>query len=155
MLADILIFSSCFVALIVWARYAILTILENGRNPDDAAMLVRSNNLEFLRVRENLQEDPQAPGPPKSKEYRQFAEALKYDLMAASYLARASTRNGKARSYSLQESLLVWNFLVMRAVCSVGRFFSTSLARFAMLEMIAVVEYFAGMAGRRMRLEVI
>src|SRR6266404_6275861 len=143
MFADFFILAFCLAAAVYWARWAILAILENGKSPDDAAMVAQGSNLEYPRIRKDL------TSPPPPKECGRMAEALKYDFMAASYLARSSS-DYTVRPYSFKERLLVWNFHLMRGVCGVGRFFSGHVARFAMLEMIAVVEYFAAVAGRNM-----
>ncbi len=145
MLASVFILCFSLAALLYWARYTCLSILQKNRNEEDAARVAEPNRLEFLRIRHALE----AGDPPAS--YERMRDALGYDFLALTYLLRyaATVQVGK---YTSEERLLIADFHLMRAVYRLSRAFSSRAARFALLEMSAILEHFAIVLKRRMSL---
>jgi hypothetical protein len=142
-------FMSCFIlvfsagALAYWVRSTIVTILDTNGAMTVALRLAEANRLEFPMVRQALAAADQA------MEYGRFAESLRNDFTALTYLLRfaATVSVGK---YTQEERLLVMDFHVMRILGNIGSAFSPRLAHFALSEMTAVLERFAAIMGNRM-----
>ena len=145
MIMDIFVGVFSLACAFIWARYAIRTILAERASSRDAARLAKASNLEFTNVSAALDSAPQR----EKKEYRSFAESLRYDFLAVSYLMR-STPTGEMLPYSLKEKVFVIYFRLMQFLCAIGRLVWPPMARFALREMIAVLTCFAGIADQRM-----
>ena len=129
-------------ALVYWVRLSILTMLDGQGATLEATRLAETNRLEFPMVRQALAASSRAA------DYGLLFESLQHDFLALTYLLRfAATVN--MGQYSRQELLLVADFHVMRVLCAFGRSFSPRLARYALTEMTAVLEYFAAVMNRR------
>ncbi|SRR5258706_12053898 len=130
-------------ALAYWLRFTVVTILNRDRLAEESERMAVANRLEFLQVRRKLGESL------SFADDLRLAQALRHDFLALTYLLRYAATINVGR-YSREERLLVVDFYVMRAIYGMGRMFSPRLARYAMLEMTAVLEHFAGIMSRRM-----
>ncbi len=143
MLVSVFILLFCAASAAYWLRLAVNTILDRERASVLAANVAEANRLEFLLVRQTLESASELGNQ------GQLAEALRHDFMALTYLLRfAATVN--VGSYTREERLLVADFHLMRGLHMMARSFSPRLARFALLEMTSVLEYFAAVMSRRM-----
>src|SRR5260221_7722699 len=130
-------------ALIYWIRSTIQTILDSSQATAEAIRLAEANRLEFPLVRQALAASAQAA------DYGRLLESLRHDFLALTYLLRfAATVN--VGHYSREETLLVMDFHMMRGLYLLGRTFSPRMTRYALTEMTAVLEHFAGIMSRRM-----
>ncbi len=130
-------------ALAYWVRLTVQAILESSQATTEAIRLAEANRLEFPLVRQALAAADQA------SEYGRLVESLRHDFLALTYLLRFAATVNVGR-YSREEKLLVMDFHLMRIVYTFGRAFSPRMARYALSEMTAVLEHFAGIMGRRM-----
>ncbi len=139
------IFILCFsmAALVYWARHTCVTILRDGRSQEEAERVAEANRLEFQRVRLELESMADIGS------YDRLRDSLRHDFLALTYLLRyaATLHVGK---YTGEERLLIADFQMMRLIYRLGRAFSPRTARFALLEMSAILEYFAAVMSRRM-----
>jgi len=139
------IFILCFsiAALVYWARHTCVTILRDGRSQEEAERVAEANRLEFQRVRHELESLADVGS------YDRLRDSLRHDFLALTYLLRyaATLHVGK---YTGEERLLIADFHAMRFVYRLGRAYSPRAARFALLEMSAILEYFAVVMNRRM-----
>lgn len=129
-------------ALLYWVRASIVTMLEADHSISDALRLAEANRLQFPMIRMAL-----ATAGSRA-EYGHFADSLRYDFQALTYLLRfAATVN--VGHYTSQERLLVADFHMMRMVYTVGSMLSPRAAHYALSEMTAILEHFAAnMSGR-------
>ncbi len=140
------IFVLCFslAALLYWARHSCLTILRTGRSQEAAAQVAEANRLEFQRVRELLESSSA-----ETSSYDSLRDSLRHDFLALTYLLRYAATLHVGR-YTGEERLLIADFHLMRVVYRLTRSFSPPTARFALLEMSSILEYFAAVMSRRM-----
>ena len=143
MIASIFILLFSVAALIYWLRYTVLSILGRERAAAEAAQLAEANRLEFPQIRRELELETD------HSEYERLGKALRHDFLALTYLLRYAATVNVGR-YSREERLLVADFYLMRAFYTLARFLFPRSARFALMEMAAILEYFAGIMGRRM-----
>jgi hypothetical protein len=139
------IFILCFsvAALIYWARHTCVTILRDGRSQEEAERVAEANRLEFQRVRLELESSTDVGS------YDRLRDSLRHDFLALTYLLRyaATLHVGK---YTGEERLLIADYHAMKLVYRLGRAYSPRAARFALLEMASILEYFAAVMNRRM-----
>ncbi len=81
--------------------------------------------------------------------YDRLRDALCHDFLALTYLLRYAATVNVGR-YSNDERLLIADFHLMRLVYRMSRAFSPRAARYALLEMASILEYFAAVMSRRM-----
>ena len=137
----ILLFS--LAALVYWIRSTIQTLLDSTKATEEAIRLAEANRLEFPLVRQSL------AAANVAADYGRLLESLRHDFLALTYLLRFAATVNVGR-YSSEERLLVMDFHLMRILYAFGRSFSPSLSRYALTEMTAVLEHFAGIMSRRM-----
>jgi hypothetical protein len=140
---SIFILAFSLAALVFWVRSSIQTILDGSQATTEAIRLAEANRLEFPLVRQALQASANAA------EYGRFAESLRHDFLALTYLLRFAATVNVGR-YSHEERLLVMDFHAMRVIYTVGHNISPKLAQYALKEMTSVLEHFAGIMSRRM-----
>jgi hypothetical protein len=141
--ASIFILAFSVAALLYWARLACVNIVQAGRKQEEAARVAEANRLEFQRVR-RLLESAAEPA-----HYDALFDSLRHDYLALTYLLRyAATVHVGA--YSNEERLLIVNFHFLRTLYRVAGSVSPRTARYALLEMSAILEYFASVMSRRM-----
>jgi len=143
MLVSLFILLFSLAALVYWLRDTIVTILDSQNATVEAVRLAEANRLEFPLVRQALEASAELG------QYGRLAESLRHDFLALTYLLRFAATVNVGR-YSREEQLLVVDFHLMRVLYRIGGTFSPRLARFALVEMTAVLEHFAGVMSRRM-----
>lgn len=144
MFVSIFILMFSVAALLYWLRTTCTELLKSGSvRVAEAQRVAEANRLEFQRVRAQLERESRA------EQLDSLRDSLRHDFLALTYLLRyAATVNvGK---YSREERLLIADFHLMRVVYNIGQRFSPSAARFALLEMSSILEYFAAVMNRRM-----
>jgi hypothetical protein len=140
----ILVFSCA--ALVYWARYSCLTIMRAGSVYEEAERVAVANQLEFQKIRAQLEQSAVAYDPAA---YDRLRDALRHDFLALTYLLRYAATIEVGR-YSREERMLIVDFHIMRLVYRLGKMFGPRASRYALLEMSGVLEYFASVMNRRM-----
>lgn len=143
MFVSVFILVFCFAALVYWARYSCLAILDGAAVREEAERVAEANRLEFQRIRRQLEA---APDPAA---YEGFSQALQHDFLALTYLLRYAATIEVGR-YTREERMLIIDFHLMRALFRLGGWFSPGASRYALLEMSQILEYFAAVMNRRM-----
>jgi hypothetical protein len=143
MFASIFILAFSVAALLYWAWYACRSILRGPRTAEEIERIAQANRLEFERVRRLLESGADLVS------YDGLRDSLRHDFLALTYLLRYAATVHVGR-YSNEERLLIGDFHLMRAVYRLSRAFSPRAARYALLEMAAILEYFATVMNRRM-----
>lgn len=133
----------CFAALVYWARYSCLAILDGAAAREEAERVAEANRLEFQHIRRQLD----AAAEPAA--YEGFRQALRHDFLALTYLLRYAATLEVGR-YTREERLLIVDYHMMRALYHVGGWFSPRASRYALVEMSQILEYFAAVMNRRM-----
>lgn len=143
MFASIFILCFSVAVLLYWGRHTCLTILRAGQYQEEAERVAEANRLEFRHVRQLLEQNA------SSADYDGVRDSLKHDFLALTYLLRyaATLHVGK---YTGEERLLIVDFHLMRALYRLTRGVSPAAARYALLEMSSILEYFAAVMNRRM-----
>ena len=143
MFASIFILAFSVGALLYWARYACLTVLRGERSAEEIARLAEANRLEFQRARKLLEAGADLASCDSLR------DSLRHDFLALTYLLRYAATLHVGR-YSNEERLLVVDFHLMRVLYRATRALSPRTARYALLEMASILEYFATVMNHRM-----
>ncbi len=143
MFASIFILAFSVAALLYWARFACLSILRGERSAEEIERVAEANRLEFQRVRRLLEAGADLDS------YDGLRDSLRHDFLALTYLLRYAATVHVGR-YTREERLLVVDFYLMRALYRLTHALSPRTARYTLLEMSSILEYFAAVMNRRM-----
>lgn len=143
MFASVFILAFSVGALLYWARYACLSILRGERSTEEIERVAEANRLEFQRVRKLLEAGADLAS------YDGLRDSLRHDFLALTYLLRYAATVHVGR-YTREERLLVVDFHLMRVLYRLTHALSPRTARYALLEMSSILEYFAVVMNQRM-----
>ncbi len=123
-----------------WFRYTCLLILSAKTARDFAGEVASANQLGFLQVQSQLQQNAADLGP--------LCDALNRDYAILSRLLR-ETSAGAGESPSIEKRMLDINYRLTRAWYHVSSQFSPAAARRALEEMSLMVAHFANIMGEQ------
>ena len=141
MIVTVLIIGISLAMFAYWFRYTVVLILRTGAEPEYASKVAAANRLKFVEVRNRLH----APTP--GQDLGRLHTALREDYQALKYLlGHAATAEA---GYTAEQRLLMLHFRVLTLWFGATRSLRPSAAKFALLEMSGVLEYFANVMGHR------
>ncbi|MCZ2079770.1 MAG: hypothetical protein LC130_32785 [Bryobacterales bacterium] len=141
MITSILISVLSVLLLAYWFRYTCQLILGARTSKDYAQQVAIANQLSFVDVHARLREDASARLDP-------LWQSLDKDYRILTYLLRHAADFDLGGS-TVEQRMLMVDFVVMRFVYSLGNRFSNSMARRALTEMSEILSHFAHVLGER------
>jgi hypothetical protein len=143
MFVSFLIIGISVVLFVYWFRYTVLLILRTRTTAEYAQKVAAANQLAFVHVRQELQREVLAT------DLSSFARSLEKDYGILKYLlGHAATI--EVGGYTAEQRLLMLNYRMLALWCWGVRRFNPSAAKTAMVEMSAILEYFANVMGQRL-----
>jgi hypothetical protein len=139
-LTTLLIIGISLALFVYWFRYTAVLILRT-RSADDAEKVASANHLRFVQVRRTLH-------TPEAGSLGALRDLLQQDYRVLKYLL-GHAANLQSGYYTAEQRLLMANFRCMAWWFAVMAPFRPNAAKMALLEMSTILEYFAGVIGRR------
>lgn len=126
---------------VYWFRYSAILILQTRSSEEDAAKVAKANLLRFSEVRQELH-------APAGADLGGLCSALQRDYRVLKYLLghAATWRSG----YTAEQWLLMADFRFLALWFGATARVRPNSAKLALLEMSQILEYFAGVIGRRL-----
>ena len=128
---------------VYWFRYTAILILRTRFSAEYSEKVATANRLRFVEVRRKLHTAGEAGSLPG------LCEALQQDYRVLKYLL-GHAANVQAGYYTAEQRLLMANFRIMALWFGAAARLRPSAAKTALLEMAGILEYFAGVIGRRL-----
>lgn len=129
--------------LIFWLRAACRSILRQRFERDYFADVAADNQLEFLAIRQALEEYPE-----EIADYQGVLATLQRDYEALTYLLRNAATVHVGR-YSRKERFLIFDFHLLRFWIRLKQLSGWPNWRENLLEMTEILQYFANVMGQR------
>lgn len=141
MLVNIVIIIFSIALFIYWFRYTCLLLLSTKTPKNYARAVAADHELTYPRIQQELGE------PLGVENMAALRQALEGDYkLLTSFLSKA----GRVEDLFVEQQMLRIDYQVMKLQCHVSlRFAKASVARQAMEEMIAILDYMANSVGER------
>ncbi len=143
MAVTLLIIGVSLVLFVYWFRYTAILILRTRSAPEYAEKVATANRLRFVDVRRKLHT------PAEAGSLRGLRDALQQDYRVLKYLL-GHAANLQSGYYTAEQRLLMMNFRFMGWWVAAMDGLHPGSAKVALLEMAGILEYFAGVIGRRL-----
>jgi hypothetical protein len=146
--ASIVISAISLVLFIYWFRYTCVLILNAKGAKDYADKIADANQLNFVNARTQLITEPSNGSAYAAQQLDRLHKSLDRDYKVVTYLLE-HVANYSAGGRTLEQTILVVDFHIMRFCYWLVRPLSGALARRTLLEMASIVSHFANAIGER------
>ena len=142
MIASILIILVSAALLAYWFRYTCVLILRTRTVKDYAAGMATANDLRFQEIQGSLVREASAADLPA------LQKALEGDYRLLTYLVE-HTAGLEVGGLTIEQRMLMLDFMAMRLVCNLCRWVGIDYARGALEEMSCILNHLANAMGER------